>query len=180
MARGPHVILLHQHSEPEASERIAMLEKVITGFLLALRRRGDRACGPAPAAGLSLVCRQERFPGISSRGSRPTRLRRREATFIRPGTPWSRSTRRSTDEQRDARGKLAARRDELQSIRPAVGHSACAGEDPDRAGRRAGCARWAVPRREPRSPGSRAKSRVKRCCWIWIGGRSIWARRPMR
>ena len=27
VARGPHVILLHQHSEAEANERIALLER---------------------------------------------------------------------------------------------------------------------------------------------------------
>ena len=38
VARGPHVILLHQHSDAEADERIALLERVITGYHLAVRR----------------------------------------------------------------------------------------------------------------------------------------------
>ena len=37
VARGPHVILLHQHSDAEADERIALLERVITGYLSAVR-----------------------------------------------------------------------------------------------------------------------------------------------
>ena len=46
VARGPHVILLHQHSEAEASERIAVLEKVITGFYLLFAADGIELLTP--------------------------------------------------------------------------------------------------------------------------------------
>ena len=40
VARGPHVILLHQHSDAEADERIALLERVITGYHLLFAAQG--------------------------------------------------------------------------------------------------------------------------------------------
>ena len=40
MARGPHVILLHQHSDADADERIALLERVITGYYLLFAAQG--------------------------------------------------------------------------------------------------------------------------------------------
>jgi Protein of unknown function (DUF1570) len=40
LARGPHVILLHQHSETEAEERIALLERVIRGYYLLFAAQG--------------------------------------------------------------------------------------------------------------------------------------------
>jgi hypothetical protein len=40
VARGPHVILLHQHSEAEAGERIELLERVIAGYYLVFAAQG--------------------------------------------------------------------------------------------------------------------------------------------
>ena len=40
VARGPHVLLLHQHSEAEAAERVAVLERVILGFHLLFAAQG--------------------------------------------------------------------------------------------------------------------------------------------
>ena len=40
VARGPHVLLLHQHSEAEANERIAVLERVIIGYHLLFAAQG--------------------------------------------------------------------------------------------------------------------------------------------
>ncbi len=40
VARGPHVILLHQHPETEANERVALLERVLTGFHLLFAAQG--------------------------------------------------------------------------------------------------------------------------------------------
>ena len=56
----------------------------------------------------------------------PTRLRRREAIFIRPGTPWSRST-RGAPESSGRREKLAARRDELSRFSQRLADRARAG-----------------------------------------------------
>ena len=40
VVRGPHVILLHQHPEAEAGERVALLERVVTGFHLLFAAQG--------------------------------------------------------------------------------------------------------------------------------------------
>ncbi len=39
-ARGPHVLLLHQHNDAEAAERIEVLERVIAGFHLLFAAQG--------------------------------------------------------------------------------------------------------------------------------------------
>ena len=39
-ARGPHVLLLHQHSDAEAEERVAVLERVVLGFHLLFAAQG--------------------------------------------------------------------------------------------------------------------------------------------
>ena len=46
VARGPHVVLLHQHPQAEANERIAMLENVITGFYLLFAAEGIELATP--------------------------------------------------------------------------------------------------------------------------------------
>lgn len=40
IARGPHVLLLHQHTEVEAAERVAVLERVVSGFHLLFAAEG--------------------------------------------------------------------------------------------------------------------------------------------
>jgi hypothetical protein len=40
VATGPHAILLHQHSEAEARERLDVLERVVRGFILMLAGQG--------------------------------------------------------------------------------------------------------------------------------------------
>ena len=90
-----------------------MLENVITGLLLAVRRRGNRAGRPAPAAGLGLVCRQEGLPGLPAR-----RSGRRVCHDPRLFPPtWGAVVAfdaRSTDQQRTARRSCDPRRDELR------------------------------------------------------------------
>ena len=68
VARGPHVILVHQHSEAEAEERVALLERVISGFYLVFAGQGLELMVPRHAASLCLVCRPERLPGLSPLG----------------------------------------------------------------------------------------------------------------
>ena len=46
VARGPHVILLHQHSDAEADERIALLERVIAGYHLLFAAQGVGLTAP--------------------------------------------------------------------------------------------------------------------------------------
>ena len=98
VARGPHVLLLHQHSEAEAAERVAVLERVILGFHLLFaaqgvelqvpRRRlvsawfGDRGGLPGvPAPPGSRRFRDDRrlFPPDVGRGRRLRRAERRRA-----------------------------------------------------------------------------------------------------
>ncbi len=40
VARGPHILLLHQHSEAEARQRVELLERVVTGFHLLFAAEG--------------------------------------------------------------------------------------------------------------------------------------------
>ncbi len=40
MARGPHVVVLHQQTEAEADERVALLERVIAGYYLIFAAQG--------------------------------------------------------------------------------------------------------------------------------------------
>ena len=119
VARGPHVILLHQHSDAEADERIALLERVITGYHLLVRRPRRELDGPAQAAGLGLVCRSERLPGLSPSEDADAFATTRG--YFHP--TWNAVVAydaRSSDPQRTAREKLAAKRDELQRFREMV------------------------------------------------------------
>ncbi len=45
-ARGPHVIVFHQHSDAEANERIALLERVIAGYHLLFAAQGIELAVP--------------------------------------------------------------------------------------------------------------------------------------
>ncbi len=113
VARGPHVILLHQHSEPEATERIAVLEKVIAGFyllfaadgieLLAPRRRLVSAWFVEKKDFLAFLHAEQADAFATTRG------------YFHP--TWGAVVAfdaRSTDDQRSARAKLETRREELQ------------------------------------------------------------------
>src|SRR5262249_8747580 len=40
IARSPHLILLHQHSDAEAGERLALLERVVAGYQLLFAAQG--------------------------------------------------------------------------------------------------------------------------------------------
>ena len=113
VTRGPHVILLHQHSESEASERIAVLEKVITGFyllfaadgieLLAPRRRLVSAWFAEKKDFLAFLHAEQADAFATTRG------------YFHP--TWAAVVAfdaRSTEEQRNARSKLAARREEVE------------------------------------------------------------------
>ncbi len=46
VAESPHITLLHQHSEPEARQRLDLLETVYSGFLLELARLGLEVPSP--------------------------------------------------------------------------------------------------------------------------------------
>ena len=46
-ARGPHVVLLHQHDEAEASERLDVIERVVKTFHIALAAQGIELLTPS-------------------------------------------------------------------------------------------------------------------------------------
>jgi hypothetical protein len=110
------VILFHQHSEAEASERIELLEKVITGFYLLLA-----------ADGLELMAPHERLVSawFADKKDFLAFLHAEKADSFATTRGYFHPTwgavvafdARSTEEQRSARNKLAARREELHRFR---------------------------------------------------------------
>ena len=141
VARGPHVLLLHQHSQAEANERIEMLESVIVGFHLLFAAEGIELATATPAPGFRLVCRQEGFSGLSARGG--GRRVRDDARLFPSDLGRGGRVRREEHRSRTQRqGKAGCKARRAASIRPAVGRGARPGEDPDRAGRRASSHGW--------------------------------------
>ena len=113
IARGPHVLLLHQHSDAEAAERVAVLERVIAGFHLLFA-----------ADGVELRLPRHRLVSawFADRKDYLAFLHRQGAdAFATTGgyfhPTWNAvvaSDARSGEDQRAARAALRARRDELR------------------------------------------------------------------
>ena len=180
VARGPHVILLHQHSDAEADERIALLERVITGYHLLFAAQGVELSGPAPPAGLGLVRRSRKTTWLSCDAEDADAFATTRGYFH---PTWNavvafdaRSSDRAANGSQQAGG--AARRAASGTASWSIGRRRGAGSGSSSPTSRRG--RSAVPRRRHFLIGSTVKSRVRRCFWIWIGGRSTWARRPTR
>jgi hypothetical protein len=121
LARGPHVILFHQHSEVEANERIALLERVITGFHLLFaaqgielevpRRRLISAWFADKNDFLQFLHAEDADAFASTRG------------YYHP--TWNAVVAfdaRSTTEQRTTRERFASRREELRRLAEQVEH----------------------------------------------------------
>jgi Protein of unknown function (DUF1570) len=119
VARGPHVLLLHQHSDDEANERIALLEQVVTSYYLAFaaegmelsvpRRRLVSAWFAQKRDYLAFLHAQDADAFVSTRG------------YYHP--TWNAVVAfdsRSTDQQRTGREQQAARREELRRFRDKV------------------------------------------------------------
>jgi len=115
VARGPHVILLHQHTSAEAEERIALLEQVIAGYYLVFaadgielsvpRRRLVSAWFAEKSDYLAFLHAEGSDAFVSTRG------------YFHP--TWNAVVAfdaRSTDQQRTGREKQAARREELRQF----------------------------------------------------------------
>ena len=147
MARGPHVILLHQHSDAEADERIALLERVITGYHLLFAAQGIELSVPRRRLVSAWFADQKGLLWRSSDRKTPTHSPRPEATFIRPGTPWSPTTRAAATRSARLGHKLAAKRDELQRYREHGRPGPGTEPDQDQARRRARRGPLAVLRR---------------------------------
>jgi hypothetical protein len=113
LARGPHVILLHQHSEAEANERIALLEKVITGFHLMFAAQGIELSTPRRKLVSAWFADKKDFLAF---------LHAEQADAFASTRGYYHPTwdavvafdARSTDQERAARNKLATRREELR------------------------------------------------------------------
>jgi hypothetical protein len=113
VARGPHVILLHQHSAAEADERIALLERVIAGFHLLFAAQGvDLTVPRARLVSAWFADQKDYLAFLRSEDAKAFATTR---GYFHP--TWNAVVAfdaRSTDEQRTPRAKLAARRDELR------------------------------------------------------------------
>ena len=113
IARGPHVLLLHQHSDAEAQERVAVLERAIAGFHLLFA-----------AEGVELRMPRHRLVSawFADRKDYLAFLHRQGADAFATTSGYYHPTwdavvawdARSGEKQRAARAALAARRDDLR------------------------------------------------------------------
>jgi Protein of unknown function (DUF1570) len=113
VARGPHVLLLHQHSDAEAAERIAVLERVTAGFHLLLAAQGVELRVPRHRLVSAWFADRKDYLAF---------LHRQGADAFATTSGYFHPTwdavvacdARSTDKQRAARAALATRREELR------------------------------------------------------------------
>jgi hypothetical protein len=112
VARGPHVLLLHQHSHAEASERIELLESVIVGFHLLFAAQGVELATPRQRLVSAWFADKKDF--LAFLHSEAADAFATTRGYFHP--TWGAVVAfdaRSTDQEKSAREKLAARRDEL-------------------------------------------------------------------
>ena len=113
VARGPHVMLLHQHSDAEAEERLAVLERVIRGYTYFSPPRGSNCQAPVKS-----WCR----PGSPMKTTTRAFLHSEKAEVFATTRGYYHPTwnavvaydARSTDQQKKPRDTLAFKRDELR------------------------------------------------------------------
>ncbi len=112
VARGPHVILLHQHSEDEASERIELLERVIAGYYLVFAAQGLELSVPRTRLVSAWFAEKKDYLAfLHSQGADAFSTTR---GYYHP--TWKAVVAfdgRATDAERGAREKYASRREEL-------------------------------------------------------------------
>jgi hypothetical protein len=113
VARGPHVILLHQHQEAEASERIEMLESVITAFHLLFAAEGIELATPRRRLVSAWFAAKKDFLAFLHAEAADAFATTRGYFHPTWGAVVAFDA-RSTEEQRGARDKLAARHAELE------------------------------------------------------------------
>jgi hypothetical protein len=113
IARGPHVLLLHQHGDAEAAERIAVLERVIAGFHLLFAAQGVELRVPHQRlVSAWFADRKDYLAFLHRQGSDAFAT---TSGYFHP--TWGAVVAcdaRSGEKQRAAREALAARRDELR------------------------------------------------------------------
>jgi hypothetical protein len=119
LARGPHLLLFHQQTEAEAAERIALLERVLTGYYLVFAAHGIELKVPErrlmfawfenQADYLAFLHAQNADAFATTRG------------YYHPA--WNAVVAydsRSSDRQRTGRESSLARREELREFRTMV------------------------------------------------------------
>jgi len=115
VARGPHVLLLHQHSNADAQERIATLERVLTGYHLLLAAQGIELRVPSRRFVSAWFATQKDYLAfLHAQGADPFATTR---GYFHP--TWNAVVAfdaRSTDQDRKARETLTSRREELRRL----------------------------------------------------------------
>src|SRR5262249_49893179 len=112
-ARGPHVLLFHQHSEAEASERIELLEKVITGFYLVFAADGIELRVPRQRLVSAWFADKKDFLAFLH-AEKADAFATTRGYFHPTWAAVVAFDARSTTDDRAARSKLTARREELR------------------------------------------------------------------
>jgi hypothetical protein len=113
LARGPHVVLLHQHSDAEAQERVDLLEQVITGYYLNFAAEGIELS--VPRYRLVSAWFAEKRDYLSFLHAENSDAFASTRGYFHP--TWNAVVAfdaRSTDQQRNGRERQAARREELR------------------------------------------------------------------
>ncbi|MGC8642332.1 MAG: DUF1570 domain-containing protein [Isosphaeraceae bacterium] len=119
VARGPHVLLLHQRDEPEASERIALLERVITDYYLFFAAQGLEL--KVPARRLIFVWFGDQTAYLAFLQSQNARAFASTRGYFHP--TWNAVVSydsRNSDSNRQLREAAQARRDELRRFQDLV------------------------------------------------------------
>ncbi len=115
VARGPHVILLHEHSDAEADERVALLERVIAGYHLLFAAQGIDLTVPRRRLVSAWFADKKDFLAFLHAEDADAFATTRG--YFHP--TWNAVVAfdaRSTPEQQSARAKLVERRDELRRL----------------------------------------------------------------
>ena len=115
LARGPHTVLLHQHAEKDADERVDVLERVLTSYYLLLAADGIEL--PVPRRRMASVWFADKHDYLAF-------LRAENATpflttrgYFHPGrNAVFAYDARNADAQKTSRAAIAARRSELQQL----------------------------------------------------------------
>ena len=132
---------------PKPSERIALLERVISGYYLLFAAEGLELALPRRRLMSAWFADENDYLAFLALGSMPTHSPRREATTTRRGTPWSLTTHGAPIVQRTTREKLAVKRDELRRYGEMVDHAPARSSGPDQGRRASHCGRSAATRR---------------------------------
>ncbi len=115
VARGPHVLLLHQHSDADAQERIATLERVLTGYHLLLAAQGiELRVPPRRLVSAWFATQKDYLAFLHAQGADPFATTR---GYFHP--TWDAVVAfdsRGTDQDRKARMTLNSRREELRQL----------------------------------------------------------------